>query len=488
MFCTLQKSINLFFQFYIYYFCNVLKNITCLLLLIAFIRSSAQDEFGISNSLYAPTKTVLHNPTNTLDNKTWLDIHLVGLGTFVHNDYLYMKGYEFSFFNNIILGQQWPDFHFNTSGNLKSALQDSDVELIGGAFQYKQHGFALNTRVRTFFDFRRIPVAVAKLLSDGAQNYTGYYDQVFSAKKAFMNQMSYTEIAASYSNMVYHFDKKSIGAGITFKYLIGITGAAAKLNELEYNIVDPNNTYFFNFDGSIGYAAGFGSGKGIAVDLGGVYKKTLDNVTFYEPYSENAACLNYDYKWKLAAAIIDLGYINYSKDATRYDLKTTSTLTNTTGEEFNYNSFGEFAANEFDEATETNKFRMLTPAALNLQADYNFENNFYASGQLMYGFFRRNAFGVKRENVLAISGRYQTKFFEGSLVGSLYQYQQPRIGLALRFLYLTIGTDNLWSMTGIPDFYGTDIYFNLRFFLTKRPGCRNEQKKKNLNETKCIKN
>lgn len=466
----------------------MLKRLILILFTVAAFCTHAQDEFGIANSLYAPTKTVLHNPTNTLDNRTWLDIHLVGAGMFVQNNYLYMNGFEFSFLNNIILGQEWPDFQFNDRGNLKSALQDSDIELIGGSMRYKQHGFAFNTRIRTFFDFRRIPIAAAKLLADDTSDYLGYYDQVFSANKAFMNQMAYSEVALSYSNMFYHFDHTSIGAGITLKYLTGITGAGVKLNELEYNVVDPNNMYFFNFDGAVGYASGFGSGRGFAFDIGGVYKKTLHNVTFYEPYSENAACLGYDYKWKLAAAIVDLGYINYTKDAVRYDLKTNGTLTNTTGNEFQYNAFGDFAATQFDEVQESSEFRMLTPAALNLQADYNFENNYFASAQLMYGFFRRNAFGVKRGNVLALSGRYQTKWFEGAVVGSLYQYQQPRIGLSLRFLYFTIGTDNLWSMTGVPDFYGTDIYFNLRFFLTKKPGCRNEQKRKNLNETKCIKN
>jgi len=58
----------------------------------------------------------------------------------------------------------------------------------------------------------------------------------------------------------------------------------------------------------------------------------------------------------------------------------------------------------------------------------------------------------------------------------------------VRIMYLTIGTDNLGSMLGISDFEGTDFYFNLRFFLTSKPGCKRKHKKSRRNETRCVKN
>ena len=72
---------------------------------------------------------------------------------------------------------------------------------------------------------------------------------------------------------------------------------------------------------------------------------------------------------------------------------------------------------------------------------------------------------------------------------SLYNYEDFRLGTALRFGYLTIGTDKLLSMMGVWDFYGTDVYLNLRYFLTKRPGCKRKDKKGDKrNATDCIKN
>ena len=75
------------------------------------------------------------------------------------------------------------------------------------------------------------------------------------------------------------------------------------------------------------------------------------------------------------------------------------------------------------------------------------------------------------------------------MVASLYNYEDFRLGTALRFGYLTIGTDKLLSMMGVWDFYGTDVYLNLRYFLTKRPGCKRKDKKGDKrNATDCIKN
>ncbi len=184
------------------------------LFLLSFVVVIAQDEFGIAHSNYAPTITFLHNPTNTLDNKTWLDIHLIGAGTFVHNDYLYMKGTQFSFAENIILQQQWPDYFYNTSLDKKSGLQNSDIQFVSAAIQYKNHGFAFSSRLRTYFDFRRVTPEIATLIAQGPSNFSSYFDEVLSANKMFMNQTAYAEYGFSYSNMFYHFARNLWGWGL----------------------------------------------------------------------------------------------------------------------------------------------------------------------------------------------------------------------------------------------------------------------------------
>lgn len=448
----------------------------------------SQDDYGIALSNYAPTKTVLHNPTNIIGSKTYLDIHLIGAGAFFYNNFLYMQGNEFSFLNNIILGQSWPDFRYNFSDRKKDGFQDTDFQLLSASFQYKEHGFALTSRLRTYFDFRGIPNSVASLIKDGTGGFGDNYNQVFNADNMYLNQLSFLEIGGTYANAFYHFDHDLMSVGGSFKYLIGITGAGVKVEDLEFNILDPSNARFFEYNGSIGYASGFNSGSGVSTDLGFTYQKMLQNVTYYHPFSKNAACEGYEYKFKLGVSIIDLGYIKFKKEARHFDIETELEESQLNGDEFTFENFGSFAASEFSNVTEKSEFSVLIPTALNLQADYNFENYFYASAQYTHGFFRRLGMGVQRPHVLNLSGRYERRWFEASLSGSMYNFEDFRTGLALRFAYLTIGTDNLGSMLGFADFYGTDVYFNLRYFMTQKPGCKRRHKKSRRNETRCVKN
>lgn len=472
----------------ILYFYITLRNLLFFLSIIITIPSYSQDGYGMALSNYAPTTSVFHNPTNVLDNKTYLDLHLIGAGIFVQNDFLSMKESQFTFLENILLGQQWPQFQYNYSNKLKYGFQNTDVQLLSGTFQYKEHGFALTSRVRTFLDFRRVPTAVSKLIQNGTDNYEGLYDQVFNVDRMSVNQLSYIEIGSTYSNAFYHFDHDLLAVGGSVKYLIGISGAAMKIDDLEFNVVDTSLTRILRYKGSMSYASGFNSGSGMGLDVGLMYKKTLSNVTYYNPFSRNSACEPYDYKFKLGVSIVDFGYVKFKKEATFIEVDADASEAQISGDEFSFQNFENFAKNQFTNVVEKDEFTLVTPTALNLQVDYNFENYFFASAEYTHGFFRRIGTGVQRPHVLNVSGRYERKWFEASLNTGIYNFDDFRTGLGVRIMYLTIGTDNLGSMLGISDFEGTDFYFNLRFFLTSKPGCKRKHKKSRRNETRCVKN
>ncbi|PLX10907.1 MAG: hypothetical protein C0598_09510, partial [Marinilabiliales bacterium] len=80
---------------------------------------------------------------------------------------------------------------------------------------------------------------------------------------------------------------------------------------------------------------------------------------------------------------------------------------------------------------------------------------------------RFNGHTMRRPAQLAIIPRYETKHLEFSLPISLYEYQYPRIGAALRISFLTIGTERLGTWIGAGNLDGMDIYFSLKFGLEK---------------------
>ena len=69
---------------------------------------------------------------------------------------------------------------------------------------------------------------------------------------------------------------------------------------------------------------------------------------------------------------------------------------------------------------------------------------------------------VERNNILAITPRFEGRWFELHLPLILYNDTDPHVGLSARFGVLTIGTDNLFSLVGKQKFTGTDAYLALR--------------------------
>ena len=68
---------------------------------------------------------------------------------------------------------------------------------------------------------------------------------------------------------------------------------------------------------------------------------------------------------------------------------------------------------------------------------------------------------------MAIIPRYETKYFELSVPISLYDYNYPRVGIAARFYFITIGTERLGTYLGLSDMNGMDIYASIKIGINK---------------------
>ncbi|PCI94434.1 MAG: hypothetical protein COB15_14230 [Flavobacteriales bacterium] len=49
---------------------------------------------GIANSNYAPTNSVLINPSSIGDSKVYWEINLIGASAFIDNNYVYSPGFS----------------------------------------------------------------------------------------------------------------------------------------------------------------------------------------------------------------------------------------------------------------------------------------------------------------------------------------------------------------------------------------------------------
>ena len=108
-----------------------------------------------------------------------------------------------------------------------------------------------------------------------------------------------------------------------------------------------------------------------------------------------------------------------------------------------------------------NSISVFLPAAFSLQFDYKFYRNWYGGGVFIHP-LKISKSMIYRPAQIMVAPRYETPYFEASLPVSLYNWRYPRVGLALRYHFFTIGTDNLSWLFGLSDFTGLDFYFSIK--------------------------
>jgi hypothetical protein len=101
------------------------------------------------------------------------------------------------------------------------------------------------------------------------------------------------------------------------------------------------------------------------------------------------------------------------------------------------------------------------PAAFSLQGDYAFTGNVFLNATLIQR-FPGGALVPARGNLVALTPRFEHRWFSVSVPLSLYNWQDFRIGLAARLGFLVVGSDHLLSWVGQRDWYGTDAYIALK--------------------------
>ena len=454
--------------------------LTFLLFISCALSVFAQESIGIGISNYAPANSLLLNPSSISDSKAFMDIHLVGFSVFARNNLVYLPGGQGSLLNPA--GFQSAEPQYNLSRNSYSAYTDVLVQGPTITAQVGNNAFGLYTGARTMADVRGIGNRMATYVLEGFQ-YGPYIGEETRIRNLRLTALAWGEVGLSYGRIIKQQGREMISAGIHVKRLIGAAGAGFRLNDWNFTVQDSTNLTTHNIAGQYGFnEPAFNSGSGWGVDVGFTYKRTLEGVGGYVPHSKKNGCRTCDYKFKVSVALLDIGRIKFKPEFYANDFNE--------GEEYNWENFeGENSddvngiANlisdnfELTEASEKAKLRVVLPAALSVQYDYNLGYNFYLNGSWVQGVPWKNSFGIQRASSLAFTPRYEIKRFEAAVPISLHEFRAPMIGAMLRLNSIIIGTDHLPGLIGNGDKYGADIYFHFKYTLFRTWGCRKVKNK-----------
>ena len=437
-----------------------MKKIVTICFTLFFSQLVAQENQGEVHDNFNPVNGQYINPSNIVDSKVWLDFNLIEASAYGRNNLVYFPN------------TNWLDFgSLENDPLVKTDLRNirlyGDFDMRGPSISLNmgRHAVSVFTGMRGIVNVNRLPGQLAKY----AVNETLETSDIgtYNINNARLKSMVWGEIGLTYGMMLYARGDNMWTGALTVKHLIGIQQANLLFDNSVVEVRDVQDVALLSTNGKFSFTeGGMNSGRGWGINLGATYKKMKENVDNYIPHSKRTGCEHRDYLYKVGFSLLDVGYINFNRDAYYGEFNETLDV-----EEIN--SLEKLNA-EFGSNNNGNGFNSWLPAAASVQFDYNVNDYIYLNSTIVQRIpLMANTYGVERTNLLAVSARFESRFFGAAIPVSLENYSNPQMGLALRVFNLTVGSDNF-----LPIFFdhnellAADIYFHLKFKLYKNPGCR----------------
>lgn len=450
---------------------------TIIILMLSLLCSSlfSQEQLGLRLSNYAGVNSLPLNPAGNLSNPLSWDINLAGAGVFFENNYGFIRqtnslelwrhrrDAEFVLGENVEGPLQPNEFVVDFSDDKKQRFVNFSSYITGPSFVVKlkdKHSFGLFTRLQTRLSSQRIP------------NVYSYYNynrrdlyETFGANAFNGGGMSWSELGLNYAFKMPTYSG-AVGFGINVRFLQGYeAGYLENESTIRQSKLPGDVVSVEQLNGRFGYASGNLEGEKIELQRNGSgFAVDLGFVRFFQESEEG-------YRLRLGASLLDLGYINFNKNAVAHRVKTPDTATLDLNDYRQYDhieeldelirSVSENVLGDSLASFQGNSFRMAMPAAFSVQADYSFTPNFYINALLLQRLPNGGA-GVSRGNLLAVTPRFEHRWFSASLPISVYNWQELHLGLAARLGLLVVGSDNLLSWFGQRNYSGSDIYIALK--------------------------
>ena len=452
--------------------------------------ASGQSMTALSFSTYNGVSSTLTNPALMTGSRVFVDINVIGMNNFFDNDMIFFPAGE------KVLRQIWNkdpnfnngDYKYNRNYTYFNNTHDKygylDGRLLGPSvmLQAGRHAFALSTSFRSMHTGNNIPYQIPVMMYEDL-DAEEFYMKPFNDSHFSFVSMTWTELGLSYAFDYYERYGNRFTLGVTLKALFGHEGAYVAVNNLDFVLIDQTTIQFNNANSEVGVALPVDyptnhynpkpltKGFGGAIDLGFVYTKTRSS--YYLSRGRKICAKPYsDYDYKIGISLLDLGAINFRKNAElhvfddvgvyweHYDTVKIDGIRRT------FQVFSKAFYNDPNASYAGNSFRIATPTTINLQFDYHFYKNFYLGAMWSQPIkFQLNQ--LYQPAQVAVIPRYENRYLGVSLPISVFNYRQPRIGLALRVYTFTIGTEKLGSWLGMADFTGMDFYFSFKINLSK---------------------
>lgn len=462
---------------------------------------------------YSGINALYHNPAFVSDNRYSVQVNLAGAQFYTGNNHVkYDAPFSFlSLLTNSVPNEyrsergavEFPRTYLDEklNGNKKYLNVGGDIRLPSIMFQLfdGKAGLGISTRARFMLNASGITEPLARLLSKTTR-LDDLQGPVFENQSGQLHLNGFGEVAFTLGGVVLDNEIDFLKIGVTVKRLIGLYNAHAIVENSSYNILpDPtwdDKRQYININQiNVKYGltrdegfknirptpawllGGAAPGSGWGFDLGAVYefRPDVNKFTYTEKGERKRDASKNKYLYRVAVSLTDIGRIHFKNPA--YVLQQEVHTQNKT---LLYDSFQKLEGSEGAFTAINNSlgvsgslapdFHSVLPMSFQASVDYHIKPNVYVSGLWVQNLVPQSAFGMKAESVVAVTPRYEHKWYEISVPLTLMnRYRSPAIGLAGRAGPLWIGTDHLTGLLNIGKPKAFNIYFGISAGLFRKP-------------------
>jgi len=444
-------------------------NKTHRLLLVCFIiclfcysSSKSQNLLGYTSNYAGVIGTYL-NPSSISNSKLKLDVNIFTLGGHLQNNYYSIPRNTYNPINPFKNGfANFKAYKGKATNNTRNYLYTKEqMHFPSIMYSNGKRAFALHLNWRFEADVRNVPNDIVRCLYEGMFDGRAITQELNTDKHAdkfHFALASWEELGGTYSHTIFNDHQQYLALGVTGNLLLGNAAYYYNNKEMDYYFSNPSSISFNNVHAAFGgvIPSGLVNGVGLGADLGVTY--CIRNTEYMSDIAEY-----FNYKYKFGAAILDLGGIRYGKGRT-YSINSYEQTVNATGNTVN-------GLNDIDGQIKglivKNKLNFYLPTALSLQFEYNYNNQLFVSANYINNLHFTGC-QVRRPTILAVTPRYEKRWFEVSMPLSLYDWRLPRMGFHMRIYNITFGVEKMGWLFKFQDYTGVDGYFSIRFNIGKK--------------------
>lgn len=473
--------------------------------------TKAQNWLGSSFGNYSGANGVYLNPSSIAESKYTYHLNLWGHGANIYSNYLNynapfgIRDWAQSDPNNIYKDPVTGKIRFDQTW-ITEQLSDEpkqlslyrEIRMPGFMFPVGENAnMSVNLRQRSSIQAFSVATPFARVMRYGIdtngvhfngnnalQTNTRYNTGDFSS-----NIENYQELSLTYAGKWLKNSNHQLDVGTTIKFVRGLGSAYLNSSGGQFEINGNDSITLHGGEYSFGHTAYDNirqplendyqllfpsAGSGLGFDFGFTYMYTPNQDKYLREFGCDENDKRNNYVFKFAAAINDIGFINYN-NAVRYNRTINVNGLRITPNMVSY--FNEPGIDGFDTLdqttfeplgfTKSSGFTSQLPTALNVSMDFRATNRFFIGVNWNQDLKRNKATGMRATSYLALLPRFEFRGFELAAPMVLGQnYKELNLGLYTKIGPFFIGSENLNGLlnkASNSSYSGADVYAGVAF-------------------------